>query len=152
MTTKTTALSIPTANLQPKPTKTELVEAMLVRAKVKHDAENVQRKAKRDALGKKIEALATKLAKQKKPQVCIYTYADNSRSHCDVRVQNVKSPELDLLFAEYTKNSTLCWDEKEVRAEIRQALTGLAKPSATRLLDNPEAVRAMDAMLEQWGH
>jgi hypothetical protein len=148
----TTALSIPTAAIQPKPTKTEIVEAMLVRAKLKHDAENERRKAKREALGKKIEALAIKVAKTLTPKVYIYAYADESRSHCELRVDPIKSPELDALLAEYHENALIRWDEKATREAIRRELTGAAKPGPGRLLENPEAVQAIDAMLEQWGY
>jgi hypothetical protein len=149
--TTTTALSIPTASIQPKPTKTEIVEAMLARAKAKNDAENERRKAKREALGKKIEALATKLAKSMTPRVSIYAYDDAARSHCDLIFSNVKSPELDALIVEYHGYFRLRLDEKAARDAIRRELAGATKPSATRLLDNPEAVKAIDAMLEQWG-
>lgn len=148
----TTTLSIPTASIQPKPTKTEIVEAMLVRAKLKHDAENKRRIAKREAAEKKIEALALKAIKGTKPRVSVYAYSDSVRSHCDVRFDRVKTPELDALFAEYYDNAPFLWNEKETREKIRRELTGAAKPSPTRLLDNPEAVRTMDAMLEQWGY
>lgn len=149
--TNTTALSIPTASIQPKPTKTEIIDAMLARARLKHNAENDRRKVKRDALAKKIEAVAIKVAKIKKPRVHIYAYGDAASCHCDVRVDRVKSPELDALLVEYHENSMLRWDEKANREAIRRALTGAPKPGPARLLDNPEAVRAIDAMLEQWG-
>lgn len=151
--TTTTALALPAAAqaMQPKPTKTEIVEAMLARAKVKHDAENERRKKLREAIEKKIKALALKEIKTMKPSFGIYTYNDTQSSHCDVRFNRIKSAELDALYDQHKECSSLYWDEKETRAAIRRELSGIQKPTPTRLLDNPETVKAIDAMLAQWG-
>jgi hypothetical protein len=147
----TTALSIQTATIQPKPTKTEILDAMLIRAKAKHEAENARREAKRETLHKKIEALAIKLAKGKTPHVSFYPSSKAERCHCDVRVNNVQSTDLTELLLEYDQNSGSYWDERETRAAIRRELSGIKKPTPTRLLENPEMVKSIDAMLEQWG-
>ena len=147
----TTALTLTSVQaIVPKPTKNEILDAMVTRAKVAHDAENDRRAKLRDAVQKKIQAAAIKAAKGKNPKVSIYVYSTGS-SHCDVKVSNVTTPELEGLFAEYQASARLVWDEKEVRTAIRQELSGVGKQSPTRLLDNPEAVAAIDAMLKQWG-
>ena len=146
-----TTLIMPTTTMQPKPTKTEIVEAMLTRAKLKHDAENERRKKLREVLRKKIETLALKLAKGMTPEVSVYAYSNSESSHCDVRINRVKSPELDALMSQYKDLELIYWDEKEMRNTIKRELSGIQKPSPTRLLDNPATVKAMDAMLEQWG-
>lgn len=147
----TTALALPgTQAIVPKPTKTEIIEAMVARAKVKHDEENARREKLREGVKKKIEAAALKAAKSIKPRVSIYCYAAGG-SHCDVKVTNLTNPELEKLFAEYQTTALLCWDEKEVRNAIKAELAGTGKQSPTRLLDNPEAVKAIDAKLAEWG-
>lgn len=150
--TTTTALALPTVqSIQPKPTKTEIVEAMLARAKVKHDAENERRSKRAEVLQKKIEAIAIKAIKSRTPSVSIYTYDNSESSHCDVQFQNLKTPELEPLFKEMRGLRRLCWDEKAIRDAIRRELTGIQRPNQTRLLDNPDTVKAIDAMLTQWG-
>ena len=145
----TTALAMPA--LHPKPTKTEIVEAMLARAAVKHDAENERRSKIRDSIQKKINALAIKAAKTMTPSVNIYAYGKIESSHCDVRFSNVKSPELDKLFDQYRAVAILGWNEKEMRDAIKRELSGIQNPNPTRLLDNPATVKAIDALLKQWG-
>jgi hypothetical protein len=146
----TTALSLPAQTMQPKPTKTEIINAMVTRAKVKHDAENERLEKVREGLQKKIAALALKATKDRKPHLSIYAYDDNRSSHVDVQFRSVKSEELSPLFVQYREASRLCWDERSVREAIKRQLDGIQKPSPTRLLENPETVKAMDAMLEQW--
>lgn len=148
----TTALALPgTQAIVPKPTKTEIIDAMVARAKVKHDEENARREKLREGVKKKIEAAALKAAKSIKPTVSVYVYSHGSGNHCDVKITNVTNPELEKLFAEYQATARLHWDEKEVRTAIRQELSGVGKQSPTRLLDNPEAVKAIDAKLAEWG-
>jgi len=144
-----TSLSIP--SVQPKPTKTEVLDAMVIRAKVKHDAENKRREKAREALEKKITALAIKAGKSKTPSVGIYVYNNKESNHCDLYIRNLQTPELQPLLEDLHSLIRLVWDEKDVRRAIKQELSGIAKPSPTRLLDNPETVKAMDAMLAQWG-
>lgn len=138
-------------SIQPKPTKAEILEAMIARAKVKHDAENERRQKLRESLGNKITALAVKATKSRKPSVLIYTYQNAENNHCDVQFRRVKTPELVPLLEEYNNASSLHWDEAQTRKSIRQALTGRTSGSPSRLLENPEAVKAIDALLEQWG-
>lgn len=146
----TTALSLPTIQaVQPKPTKKEIIDAMIVRAKVKHDEENARREAARDKIMKKIEPLVVKAIKSSAPKIRIYTYSQgDDRNHCDVAFSQVKSPELSVLFDQYSDLHRLSWDERDVRQSIQTALTGAAPQ---RILDNPEAVAAIDATLKQWG-
>ena len=148
----TTALTLTSVQaIVPKPTKNEILDAMVTRAKVAHDAENDRRKKLREAVQKKIETAALKASKGMKSTVSIYVYSHRTGSHCDVKVSNVTTPELEGLFAEYQASARLVWDEKEVRAAIRNELAGVGKQSPTRLLENPEAVAAIDAILKQWG-
>ena len=152
--TTTTALSLPTA-VQPKPTKTEIIEAMVQRAKARVTTLNAEREKKREALRPKIEAAAKKAMKNFSAKVSIYTYSpqsDNRKNHCDISIFNVTSPELDKLLDEYSKiRGMICFDEKETRAEIRRGLNGMHKPDPSRLLANPETVKAIDTTLDAMG-
>ena len=138
-------------SIQPKPTKAEILEAMVTRAKVKHDAENERRQKLRNSLQKKITTLAIRAMRSREPSVLIYTYQNAENNHCDVQFRRVKTPELAPLLEEYNNASSLHWDEAQTRKSIRQALTGKTSSSPSRLLENPEAVKAIDALLEQWG-
>lgn len=148
----TTAITVTgTQKFIPKPTKTEIIEAMVVRAKVKHDEENLVRKKNRELLRKKIEKEAIKEFKKQPPNVSIYTYSDKNRNHCNVRFENVVNPEIIKLCSEFEEYRQIFWDEKEVRKSIRQELSGIGKKSPTRLLEDPETVKAIDAKLSEWG-
>jgi len=150
---KTTALSLPSA-VQPKPTRTEIVEAMVQRAKSRTESENEARAKKRESLLPKIEAAAKKAMKNFSVSVNIYTYSktDMRKNHCDARVSNITSPEMEKLLDEYHKVGHLIrFDEKETRATIRRGLSGAHNPDPARLLANPSAVEAIDKTLEAWG-
>lgn len=142
----TTALALPTVQaIQPKPTKTEIVEAMLVRAKVKHDAENERRKKLRSEIEKSIKDAAMKALKSKdlKPSIQLRGYGKN------VEIEyTVETPAIKSMFVELDGLGHLHWEEKEMRQTIREELE---VRKARRLLDDPDAVKAMDAMLEEWG-
>lgn len=66
----TTALSKPKTSLAkietivPKPTKTEIINAMVERARVKHELDEQSRQVKKEALEKKILALGKKSLKR----------------------------------------------------------------------------------------
>lgn len=123
---------------------------MVVRAKVAHDAENERREKIREATQKKINALAIKASRGIKPVVKLYSLGCPDRTHCDVELANIRTDEMLPMFDIMRANERIRWDEKEVKEKIRLQLAGMTKPSPTRLLDNPDAVAAMDAMLKSW--
>ena len=152
MSTPNTSLALPiTQKMQPKPTKTEILNAMVARAKVAHDAENERRRAARAKLETKINSLAVKAARGKKASVQIWTYSDKEKGHVDVSFCSIQTPELQDLLAQYRELTPVRWDEKETRAAINAQLTGITKVSPSRLLEDPEAVKAIDQMLSAWG-
>jgi hypothetical protein len=146
----TTTLALPTV-VQPKPTKAEIIEAMVQRARARQIAVNEEASKKRDALKPKIEKAVLKLIKGMKPHVAIY--AKSREPHCEARYGVIKSPELDELLAQYASfdNAIECFDEKEVRTAIRRELNGEHKPDPSRLLANPETVKAIDTTLDAMG-
>jgi hypothetical protein len=147
---KTTALAIANKqNLTPKPTKSEIIEAMVKRAVVKIKAENDANSKKRDVIIAKIKKSARKLAKSIQFEVNIY---GNSRTpHVNMYSGDVTSPELDKLLAEYNACKHQVIDEKELRNQIRSELNGAMKPDPDRLLNDPSTVKAIDAQLAAWG-
>lgn len=147
---KTTALALANKpNLTPKPTKSEIIEAMVKRAKIKLTADNEAASKKRELVKEKIKKLAQKLAKS---QVFAFSiYADCKKPHVDLYASEVTSPEMDKLLAEYAACKTFCIDEKELRNQIRAELNGATKPDPERLLNDPSTVKAIDAQLAAWG-
>jgi hypothetical protein len=149
--TTTTALSLPTA-VQPKPTKTEIIEAMVQRAKARQFAINEEARKERDKLRPKIEKLVIKAMKAMKPEISIYSRSE--KPHCDVRFNCISSPELVALLQEYAKHDKKIeyFHEKETRQAIRE---GMAKKKPvidpSRLLANPETVKAIDTTLDAMG-
>lgn len=62
---------------------------------------------------------------------------------------SVKSQELTALIEEYQKvECRSLFDASATKNTIRQKLNG--EPPKIALLDNPEAVKAIDAKLEEW--
>ena len=144
----TTALAIPQfSKVSPKPTKTEILEALVQRAKVKHDLEEETRKIKADALLRKIERTARDLAKKEKDVNEIdYVYYSEKKVRFTIWV---KSPELSSLIEAHSKikhGST--FDYQSTKRLLREKLAGA--PERCRLLDSPEAVKALDHMLESF--
>ena len=142
-TTQTMALSIP--NVQPKPTKSEVINALLTRAKVKHDAENERRQALRNQLADKIKSTALKDFRSKvfngDPRFIIQW----SNGHVEIDFI-IKTDAVIQLIRQHEGLRRIAWEEGVVKQEIRDAIEGRSP-----LLENPEAVKAMDAMLESWG-
>lgn len=150
MSKQTTTLALATKpNLIPKPTKTEIIEAMVKRAKIKLTADNEAAGKKRELVKEKIKKLAQKLAKSKVFAVSIY--ADGKKPHVDLYAREVTSPEMDKLLAEYAACKTFCIDEKALRIQIRDEINVATKPDPERLLSDPNTVKAIDAQLVAWG-
>lgn len=147
---KNTTLALATKpNLIPKPTKGEIIEAMVKRAVSKIEAENAVNTKKRETLRVKIDKLAHKLAKSQKFEV--YVYTECTRPHVDLKCTGVTSPEMDKLLAEYKSFKITRIDEKTLREQIRNEINGATKPDPDRLLKDPSTVSAIDAQLAAWG-
>lgn len=150
MSKQTTTLALATKpNLIPKPTKSEIIEAMVKRAIGKIKAQNEISAKKREEVRVKIEKLAHKLAKTRKFGVSISSRS--SKPHIDIYCHNITSPELDKLLAEFEKYTTQSIDEKALRIQIRDEINGATKPDPERLLSDPNTVKAIDAQLVAWG-
>ena len=145
----TTALSLPTVH--PKPTKAEVINALLARAKVKHDAENVRRAALKDQLTEKLKSLALKTFKSKAynadPRIEFRDYRDSSPKTVELSF-DVQSDEITRIMIQRKALGPIMWEENMMKQNIRD---GLEDSVRVRLLEDPTMVKAMDAMLEQWG-
>lgn len=150
----TTALALPVMPaVHPKPTKTEVVEAMLVRARFKHDEENERRKVEREKIEKKLDALALKTLKKGGFAPSVYYYPAGRHgleSHVDMKFSHVTSPELVVLIDKLGELGRLQWNEREVKESIKYGLAGMEKPASKRILEDAQAVKAIDALLDQW--
>lgn len=152
--TNTTALALPsTATITPKPTKTEIIEAMVERARSKAKEENDRRAALREKLMVKIKKEALKAIKGMTPAVDQYShYSDPDARHCKVSYLNIKTPALKELLNEYYEiGGRIYFDESQTRRAIRAELAVKKDVSAgvQRLLACPEIVKSFDAAIEK---
>lgn len=141
-----TSLSLQTASIQPKPTKTEIIEAMVCRSEVLNREEN----KRREALRSDLEAKVIELAKQeftKKNASLKPTFEVNDWKQTVVVRYVVKNPAIKKLIEEIDKNGKVYWNESSVRKSIREKLSGVKK---NRLLDDPQTVNAIDTLLASW--
>ena len=150
----TTALALPsTATITPKPTKTEIIEAMVERARIKTKEENDRRAALREKLMVKIKKEALKAIKGMTPVVDQYSHhIDPDRRYCTVTYTPIKTPELSSLLNEYHEiGGRIHFDVAETRKAIRAELTTKRDVSAgvQLLLANPEIVKSLDAAIEK---
>lgn len=131
----------------PKPTKTEIINAMVERARVKHELDEKSRRIQADALKGKIIKLADKLRKTaafREPS--INSYSSNPHVEYEVRVS---SPELTELMKQWDEvRRGRAFDPKQAKEAIRAKLNN--EPARVNLLNDPEAVKAIDAKLEEW--
>jgi hypothetical protein len=143
----TTTLALATMpEIKPKPTKTEVLNAFVARAKVKHDAENERRAKIAEGIDEQIRAIALKEATDKFKVGDYDLYVGYSEIRITMEISN--SPEIKRLRKEREKVRLFHWDEKKVRAEISDELTGRA---SARLLSDSETVKAIDTALDSWG-
>lgn len=148
--TTSTALVIP-QSITPKPTKNNIINAMVERARVKHNQERGEYEAKRAKLKEKIDtaAMAELSRSPGTPQTKIRTWTGSERVEIEY---TVKSPMLAKLIREYhDMPSPRHFDDVSVRRQIREGMSNQAGNAVQSLLANPDAVKALDASLEHIG-
>lgn len=141
----TTTLSLSTTKIQPKPTKTEIIDAMVARAVINLKQKNEENSKKRDTVIAKIEKAALKMVKSIKFEVVMGTNSVNLYSY------RVTSPEIESLLKEAEKYRHIRIDEKQLKNDIRNQINATVSPSPDRLLKNPDTVKSIDAQLKTWG-
>lgn len=142
----TTAVAIPQfSKVSPKPTKTEILEALVQRAKVKHDLEEESRKIKAKSAYDRIIKISGELLKKDAYKAYVYTVSTGGQ-YVQYKIE-AKSPELTKAIIEYGKvQYGSSFDYQATKRLLREKLAGA--PERCRLLDSPEAVQALDHMLE----
>ena len=142
----TTTLALATkSNLSPKPTKTEIIDAMVKRAIENTKLQNEANSKKREAIVSKIEKASIKMVKSIKFDVSV------GSNYVNIYSYRVTSPEIELLIKELDKHQHIRIDEKMLKTEIRNQINATVSPQPDRLLKNPDTVKAIDAQLKAWG-
>lgn len=131
------------ASTQPKPTKAQIVEALVSRARENHKNEEVRKEKVREHIQEKAEALIRGHIKNlREEDFDVNHFLDWSRDR-EVRVTaSFQLAGMAPLKSKWGKNQKSFFDEKAVKAKIVEKL----KPS-NPLMENDEVVKALDAML-----
>lgn len=139
-----TTLTIPTKiqNTAPKPTKSQLMEALLSRARAAHWNAEAIKNTKRDALEAEAEAIVRAGIKNVKPEdwsIDLRTAWGERPAHVSA---NFKSAKVESIQAKIRKLRSSCFDENATKAKIRE---GLKAPNP--LLGNDDIVKSLDQLL-----
>ena len=140
-----TELSIPQA-VQPKPTKKQIIEALVERAKLLHEERETSKLVRHQQVTKLIEEEALKIAAKQIPEIFIYSYRGGG-SHCDARINNIKSAKLEKLFQEHNETQEKHFDYTQVKAELQRKLDATASV-VQQLLTNQTFIQAADQLIE----
>lgn len=140
-----TAIALP-STIQPPPRKEDIINAMVERARVKHDEEYQRLESIRAAAESKLEAAVMKNLADHPENFTIRCRANYQ--HPDVVYEMVAVPaNISKLKAELRECKSLrCFDAASVKRQIREGMNsdgGRVKA----LLANPDAVKKLDAAL-----
>lgn len=144
----TTAIVLPAT--QPKPRKEDVLNALVERAREKHAKQAKELHEKRTAAQDAVEKEARRLLDEQmgKQDPSFDLPWKHSHSKKVAVTFRVTSPKLDKLLQAYFAVPSLCnFDAVKVKRELREKLA----PDSARvdaLLKNPDAVKALDAMLK----
>lgn len=143
----TTSLETIPDNHIPKPSKKEVINALVERARQRHAKENETRTAIRDKIWDLIKAEAAKQAKAKSGTSIGSVYRRGSKVEVEVMV--VPNERLNALFVQYdnTLRPTL-WDGSAAQKEITDEIN---VTSGKRLLADAAMVKSMDEVLTKIG-
>lgn len=144
----TTALETIPDNHIPKPSKQEVINALVERARQRHTKENEARTSKRDGVWKLILAEAAKQATSKSGTKVTNVY-DRHDGSVDVKVTVEPNEKLRALLVQYDNmERPEYWNEKAVRKEIMDEIN---VTSGKRLLADAAMVKSMDEVLTKIG-
>lgn len=137
------------AKLQPPPRKEDVINAMLVRAREKFQAEKALRDVEITQMEAEIHRLAFAEMKKHKGLKPVSVYIDQYDECVDFKFE-IKSPEIKGLVLKYCelKRTKPTFDEKATRQMIRESLDTSGQRVAA-ILSNPDAVKQIDRMLEE---
>ena len=140
-----TELSIPQA-VQPKPTKKQILDALIERAKFLHEEREASKLVKHQEVTKLIEEEALKIAAKQIPEIFIYSYRGIG-SHCDARINNIQSAKLERLFKQHEETKEDHFNYSEVKAQLQRKLDATASV-VQQLLTNQTFIQAADQLIE----
>lgn len=143
---KTQQLAITLPSTTPKPRKEDVINAMVERASIKHNEEAKRLESLRETAEEKVkQAVLAEFEINRNSfevEVCCY-------SSMELTFTAPTTPEIAKLKKAVNSIPTLRpFDAADVRRKIREGMNS-SKSRVQALLDNPEAVKAMDEMLEQ---
>lgn len=153
------------ATHKPKVTKTQMLEALMIAAKEKHDAEKPSYKKELEKLQKELDALVIKSLKNKKIEIVSavipYGVLNGWNKEYEVSVitsapNSYKSAEVTKLIKKYQiAHEKTCWDENKVKEKIKKSLSApnpLLQASFKKALNdtvtqilNPEVTQTIEA-------
>lgn len=137
---KTTTLSIPSKikDHVPKPTKAQIVEALVERARVQHNAKEEKKRIKREQIEEKMIANAVAFFAKNPTKIKALVQHDG-----DVQIEiNVRDAKNEALNTQYRKLYYSCFYADDVKRQIREKLA-----AANPLLDNPDVAKQLDQLL-----
>jgi hypothetical protein len=140
----TTTLAIPKkiATHQPKPTKSQLIDALVERARIAHDKANEDRGVKRDAIEAEVKAEAEKHFHAASMKDFDFDMNKWHRS-CSFSL-SVKSPKIKKLFENMRKLDYVHFNRNETKKKIVESLK-----TPNPLLGNEDTAKALDQLLER---
>ena len=140
----TTALAIPKkiATHQPKPTKSQLVEALVSRARVAHDKANEVRGVKRDAIEAQVREEADKLFHA--ASLKDFDFSMNLWHGSCAFSLNIESPKIKKLIEAMSKHDYVHFDRDATKKKIVESL---ATPNP--LIGDEDTAKALDQLLER---
>lgn len=140
-----TELSIPQA-VQPKPTKKQILDALIKRAHALHEEKEAAKLVKHKQVIELIEEEAKKIAAKQIPEIFIYSYRGGG-SHCDARINNIKSAKLERLLQQHHETKEKHFDYNQVKAELQRKLD-TTNHVVQQLLTNQTFIQAADQLIE----
>lgn len=140
----TTTIIIPDKiqTTQPKPTRSQLLEALLERARVAHQEAEAEKEAKRDKLEAEGVALVLQEFKKAKPTADDVTFLHTWVNFpASVRIE-ISSPKIKSLQDQIRKLRRTNFDEQSTKKLIQEKLK-----APNPLLGNEDTAKALDALL-----
>jgi hypothetical protein len=140
----TTTLAIPKkiATHQPKPTKSQLVEALVSRARVAHDKANEARGLIRDAIEAQVKAEAEKAFRL--TTLKDFDFGMNMWQKSCSFTLSVESPKIKKLIESMRKHDYVHFDRDETKKKIVESLK-----TPNPLLKDDDTAKALDQLLER---
>ncbi len=137
--------------MEPKPTKKDIINAGIARARQLFKEAQDQAHQKVDKLTAELHQLvADKLGitVDEVQSVSARRYGDTGEVDVRLFLDKAKVPDITKLARELARIQVPCnFDEQKVRKQLNEKLNGSGNSAVERILANPEAVAALDAVL-----